>query len=80
MSEDIKVDSLLDCKGQVCPEPIIHANMAIKKINVGEILLMESTDPGATNDMHSWSKRTGHQILKEESEGQVLRFYVKRMK
>lgn len=80
MAENIKVDSALDCKGLVCPEPIVKVNMAIKKLQIGQIIMMESTDAGATNDMHSWTKRTGHQLLKEEADGNVLKFYVKKMK
>lgn len=80
MAEDIRVDSTLDCKGLICPEPIVKTNMAIKKLQVGQVLVMESTDAGATSDMQSWARRTGHQLLKEESEGNVLRFYVKKMK
>ena len=80
LAEDIKVDSTLDCKWLVCPEPIVKTNMAIKKLQVGQVLVMESTDAGATSDMHSWAKRTGHQLLKEEASGNVLKFYVKKMK
>ena len=80
LAEDIKVDSTLDCKGLVCPEPIVKTNMVIKKLQVGQVLVMESTDAGATSDMHSWAKRTGHQLLKEEASGNVLKFYVKKMK
>ncbi|MBI3813952.1 MAG: sulfurtransferase TusA family protein [Nitrospinae bacterium] len=80
MAEVIKVDSTLDCKGLICPEPIVKTNMSIKKLQIGQVLVMESTDAGATSDMHSWAKRTGHQLLKEEQEGKVLKFYVKKMK
>jgi TusA-related sulfurtransferase len=80
LAGEIKVDSTLDCKGLICPEPIVKTNMAIKKLQVGQVLVMESTDKGASSDMQSWAKRTGHQLLKEESEGNVLRFYVKKMK
>jgi len=80
LAEDIKADSTLDCKGLICPEPIVKTNMAIKKLQIGQVLVMESTDAGATSDMRSWAKRTGHRLLKEEADGKVLRFYVKKMK
>jgi len=41
LAEDIKVDSTLDCKGLVCPEPIVKTNIAIKKLQVGQVLVME---------------------------------------
>lgn len=74
----LKVDLTLDCRGLLCPMPVLKTNAAVKKMKVGQILEMVATDPGAKPDMLAWSKRTKHELLGMEEEGGVLRFYVRK--
>lgn len=73
-----KVDLTLDCRGLLCPMPVLKTNTAIKKMKVGQILEMVATDPGAKPDMVAWSKRTKHELLRVQEEAGVLRFYVRK--
>ncbi len=58
----------LDCRGLNCPLPVLKTKKAITSIEIGEILKMVATDPGAVADMGAFSRRTGH-VLEHQSEG-----------
>jgi tRNA 2-thiouridine synthesizing protein A len=70
----------LDCKGLLCPVPIIRLSKAMKTIQVGEVLEMLATDPGSAPDMEAFKNQTGHEVLVSEQQGGVFRFLVRRTK
>ena len=74
----MKADLTLDCRGLICPMPVLKTNAAIKKMKVGQVLEMLTTDPGAKPDMLAWSKRTKHELVEMEEEAGVLKFYVRK--
>ena len=74
----LKVDSELDCSGMLCPLPVVKTSQAIKTIEVGQVLKMISTDPGAPPDMEAWSRQTGHEILESTEEDGVYIFHLQR--
>jgi TusA-related sulfurtransferase len=41
---------------------------------------VEADDPAAEEDIKRWAKRTGHHIIEFQKEGNILKFYIKRMK
>ena len=76
----IKTVNTLDCKGLLCPLPIIRLAKAIKSIQIGEAVEMLATDPGSVPDMEAYQKQTGHKILSSGQDKQVYRFLVQRTK
>jgi tRNA 2-thiouridine synthesizing protein A len=80
MTVELKTDKLLDCTGLLCPIPVVKASKAIKEIEVGQILEMIATDPGAPPDMEAWSRQTGHQLLQQTAENGQFRFWFRRTK
>ncbi|MCA8954583.1 MAG: sulfurtransferase TusA family protein [Planctomycetes bacterium] len=60
-------DESIDCSGLVCPLPIVKTQRAIKKLVVGQVLEMISTDPGAVPDMQAWENQTRHKLLVTET-------------
>lgn len=68
----------LDCSGMLCPMPVIKTAKAIKEIEVGMVLRMIATDPGAPSDMQAWSRQTGHALLASREEGGKYVFYLRR--
>ena len=52
MSDTIKPDLTMDLKGMACPMPVIKVSQQVKKMQVGQILAAETTDPGAYADFH----------------------------
>ncbi len=73
-----KVDLTLDCRGLLCPMPALKTSTAVKNMQVGQILEMLTTDPGAKPDMLVWFKRTGHELVRMEEDSGVLKFYIRK--
>jgi tRNA 2-thiouridine synthesizing protein A len=80
MIADIAIVQKLDCKGLLCPLPIIKLSKAIKTIEVGQVIEMLATDPGSVPDMEGFQNQTGHQIVSREQKNGVYRFLVRRTK
>ena len=52
----------MDATGLQCPGPILKLAEGINKINPGDELILEATDPGFASDAGIWCERTGHQL------------------
>jgi tRNA 2-thiouridine synthesizing protein A len=79
MSADIKADQVLDAKGLSCPLPILKTKKAVEALSKDQVLKVETTDPGSKNDMASWAKRTGNEILSMEERAGTFIFYIKKV-
>ena len=75
---DIKVDQVLDAKGLSCPLPILKTKKAVYTLSRGKFIKVETTEPGSKNDMASWAKRTGNEILKVEEAAGSFAFFIKK--
>ncbi len=78
MAVDIKADQVLDAKGLSCPLPILRTKKAVEGLAKGQILKVETTDPGSKNDMASWAKRTGNEIVNTAEGSGVFTFFIKK--
>lgn len=72
--------TLVDCRGQLCPVPIIRLSKTVKSVPVGQLVKMIATDPGSDPDMKAWEKQTGNQIVSSSHEGKEFQFVVRRLK
>ena len=75
---DMKFDQVLDAKGLSCPLPILKTKKAVETLSKGQVLKVETTDPGSKNDMAAWAKRTGNEILKVEEASGSFTFFIKK--
>ncbi len=78
MSEHIKFDQFLDVRDISCPLPILKTRKAIDALSKDQVLKVEATDAGSKNDMASWAKRTGNELLKTEEKAGTFTFYIKK--
>lgn len=78
MTEAPTADRTLDCKGMLCPMPIVKLSKIIKELDSGQVVLMEATDPGAIPDVTAWSKNTGHQIVAQDKVDKLMRFWIQK--
>jgi tRNA 2-thiouridine synthesizing protein A len=76
--EVLKYDYFLNVKGLSCPLPILKTKKVLDSLGKGQILKIETTDPGSKNDMTSWAKRTGNEILKVDEGPGIYIFYIKK--
>jgi tRNA 2-thiouridine synthesizing protein A len=74
----IASDLELNCEGLNCPLPILKTKKAIDSLQSGQVLKMIATDPGSVNDMASWAKRTGNDLVEHTEEGGKHTFYIKK--
>jgi tRNA 2-thiouridine synthesizing protein A len=77
---EFKPDVTLDNSGLACPIPIIKTKKAIDGMQVGQVLKMIATDPGSVSDVQAWVNKTGHELLKQEQEGNKYIFYIRKAK
>ena len=75
--DDIKADETLDCRGLVCPMPVLKTKKAMNTMKSGQILEILGTDPGTKNDLPSFASRTGHEYMGEKEDEGFTRFYLK---
>ena len=75
---DWQEDEFLDCKGLLCPLPIIKTNKMIGKMKANQILKIVSTDPVSTIDMVAWSHSSGHELLESITVNNEYIFYVRK--
>ncbi len=73
-------DLELDCRGKVCPLPVIELGKRIGDVEVGQIVAVASTDTAAAHDIPAWCRMRGHEYVGEEpADDGVPRYLVKRV-
>lgn len=78
--EDYKPIKTLDYKGLACPMPIVKISQEIKKVAIGDVLEVHTSDPGSIADFPAWAKTTGQTVLDIKQEPGLFRIFVKRQK
>ena len=74
----IKEDQILDAKGLNCPLPILKTKVILNKMQPGQILFVEATDPHSVIDFEAYCARSDHKLLIIEEETDVFKFYIQR--
>jgi len=75
---DYKANQTLDCKGLSCPMPILKLAKEIKSMESGKILELLGTDPGSKSDVPKWCDKTGNELLGQEEDGGIYKFYIRK--
>lgn len=75
-----EVTETLDTSGLSCPLPVLKSKKALKKLNVGDVLKIISTDPGSKADIPSWTRVTKQELVEEFEEDGKYIFIVKKLK
>jgi len=79
MSDEIKVDKVMDLSGLACPMPVVKVSKGIKEIEVGQVLEATSTDPGSLTDFPAWARTSGNEIVDTRQDEGEIKFYIKRL-
>ncbi len=58
----------LDLKGLTCPGPLLGAKRMVDTLEPGQVLLLVSDCPGTHDDLLSWTRQTGNQLLRSEKQ------------
>lgn len=78
MTESETPEESLDCVGLLCPEPLFQTREALDALEEGKILEVLADDPAAEEDLTRFVKRTGHQMVAIEDEGDYKRFLIRK--
>ena len=80
MSDEIKVNKVMDLKGLPCPMPVVKISRGIKEVQIGQVIEAHTTDPGSLTDFPAWARTTGNEILKTEKSDKIFKFFIRRVK
>jgi tRNA 2-thiouridine synthesizing protein A len=72
------IELTIDAKGQKCPMPVLLTSRGVKKIESGQVMLVEATDGGSKSDIPSWAKDTGNELLESSSADGIYRFVIRK--
>ncbi|WP_139981215.1 sulfurtransferase TusA family protein [Nocardioides litoris] len=56
----------LDCRGMLCPAPIIELGRRHAEVAVGSVVAVVADDPAARYDVPAWCRMKGQDYLGEE--------------
>ena len=67
---------MLDLRGLWCPEPVLKAKSALRRLPAGAALLLECTDPLTVIDVPHFARQTGHALVWQERRGELYLFRI----
>jgi TusA-related sulfurtransferase len=53
---------VLDCRGMLCPLPIVELGRAFGDVSPGGTVLLLADDPAAETDVRAWCKMRGQEL------------------
>ena len=62
----------LDTRGLLCPMPVIKTQNAIKKLQPGDVLTVQASDPGVLHDIPAWCRINGHKVLSQDKQNRDI--------
>ena len=68
----------LDASGLNCPLPILRCKKAMNGMEVGEVIKVTATDPGAVKDFEAYCNQTGHELQSSGEEAGKFVFLIKK--
>jgi len=68
----------LDCRGLLCPLPILKTRQALAPLASGTLLKMVSSDPASVPDMAAFSRRSGHELVDQSWNQGEYTFLIRR--
>ena len=71
-------DQTLDALGLRCPEPVMVVRLQLRKMQVGETLLIIADDPATTRDIPAFCRFMDHELLESDTAVLPYRYLVKK--
>lgn len=62
----------LDARNILCPLPVIRTQDAVAGLEPGDLLNVSCTDPGAINDIPTWCRINGHEVVSIDQDGREI--------
>ena len=71
-------DQTLDALGLRCPEPVMMVRLQLRKMQVGETLLIIADDPATTRDIPAFCRFMDHELVGSDTTELPYRYVVKK--
>jgi tRNA 2-thiouridine synthesizing protein A len=71
-------DQQLDAIGLRCPEPVMMIRLQIRKMAVGETLLISADDPSTVRDIPSFCRFMEHQLIEQQVKEMPFQYVIKK--
>ncbi len=68
----MKVDLELDCRGMLCPLPVIELGKRYAEVPVGGLVAVLADDVAARTDIPAWCRMRGQEYLGEDPDERYL--------
>lgn len=69
---------VLDCRGRLCPAPIIALGKHLHEVAIGDLLGVAADDPAARHDVPAWARMRGQEYVREQRAEDGVPVYVVR--
>ena len=63
----------LDCRGLLCPLPVIKLAKALPTVAIGDTVTVLADDPAATTDIPAWCRMRSQELLSADENQYVVR-------
>ncbi|ASP47714.1 sulfurtransferase TusA [Cognaticolwellia beringensis] len=71
-------DHKLDAIGLRCPEPVMMLRLQIRKMALGETLLVIADDPSTARDIPSFCRFMEHQLIEQQVDQLPFQYIIKK--
>lgn len=75
---NLTINNTLDACGLQCPGPIMQTKLTIDKMNDGEILKVNASDPGFMPDIEAWCEKTCNTLIDVKMKNKVVTAIIKK--
>ena len=72
-------DEKLDALGLLCPLPVLKARKRLISMETNAVLHMITDDPAAIIDVPHFCNEAGHELLKQEKQGNQIIFIIRKV-
>lgn len=76
----MKADLELDCRGMLCPRPIIELARHLEEVSVGGVIVVVADDAAAAVDVPAWCRMRAQEYAgSATAEDGVATYFVRRL-
>lgn len=75
---EYSADQELDCRGLLCPLPVVKTRQLMDTMSPGQVLKLLATDKGSVNDVQAWTSQTGNELMISYEKDSVFTYYLRK--
>jgi tRNA 2-thiouridine synthesizing protein A len=75
---ELIADTVLDTQGLYCPEPVMMLHSKIRDMDVGDLLLVEASDPSTVRDIPKFCLFLGHDLVSQSEQQDIFKYYIRK--